>query len=346
MAAARRLLIDESAGETRGVVLLHGRPERLLIEPAGAVDAGWLHGERLVARVVRLERGLGMAFLDAAGQALTAAPAGLTEGARVVMRVTAPARAGKLAAARLEPDATPAEAPLGRLAPAPDLEARLRAFAPAASVERGAAAREAADLAQAQALAVEHPLPGGARLTIEPTRALVAVDVDLGGSAAGGDAKRRQRAANLAALAELARLLRLKGLGGLVVVDLAGKGHDGPALARAAREAFAADEPGVSLGAISRFGLFELQLPWRDTPLAERLTDGTGALSLQAAACALLRRIEQEAGPGAHVEASAAPEVIAAASAFAARLIDRIGPRFTLTPDPSLARDAFEVRRR
>jgi Ribonuclease G/E len=59
------------------------------------------------------------------------------------------------------------------------------------------------------------PLSGGASMWVEPTRALVAVDVNTGGdtSAAAG------LKANIAALRDLPRQLRLRGLGGQIVVD-------------------------------------------------------------------------------------------------------------------------------
>lgn len=61
------------------------------------------------------------------------------------------------------------------------------------------------------------PLPGGASLFVEPTRALVAVDVNTGTdtSLAAG------LKANLATARELPRQLRLRGLGGQITIDLA-----------------------------------------------------------------------------------------------------------------------------
>jgi Ribonuclease G/E len=61
------------------------------------------------------------------------------------------------------------------------------------------------------------PLPAGAFMAVEPTRALVAVDVNTGADASPAAALK----ANLAALRALPRALRLRGLGGQVVVDLA-----------------------------------------------------------------------------------------------------------------------------
>lgn len=60
-------------------------------------------------------------------------------------------------------------------------------------------------------------LPGGASMIIEPTAALIAVDVNTGADTAH-DAARR---ANLAAAGDILRQLRLRGLGGQVVIDFA-----------------------------------------------------------------------------------------------------------------------------
>src|SRR5690606_29163252 len=105
------------------------------------------------------------------------------------------------------------------LFPAQDIRAQLIAYARHADVEEGASARLVADEAEAEVLEMVHPLPGGGSIAIEPTRALTAVDVDVG-ERRGQDAKRVTRQANLAALGVAARLLRLKCLGGLVVFDL------------------------------------------------------------------------------------------------------------------------------
>lgn len=60
-------------------------------------------------------------------------------------------------------------------------------------------------------------LPGGAFMTVEPTRALVAVDVNTGRDLTPAAALK----ANLAAAAGLPRQLRLRGLGGQITVDFA-----------------------------------------------------------------------------------------------------------------------------
>jgi Ribonuclease G/E len=59
------------------------------------------------------------------------------------------------------------------------------------------------------------PLGGPASMAIEPTRALVAVDVNTGGDTSPAAGLK----ANLAAVKDLPRQLRLRGLGGQIVID-------------------------------------------------------------------------------------------------------------------------------
>lgn len=334
---SRRLYLDESGVERRGVVTLDGRPERLLLERAGEGPALEV-GERLRARLVRRDPGLGLVFLESeAGASLVCrqAPA-VSEGASLLVEVAAPRRRDKAPVVRLvAEDAAAPSSPAS-------LETRLAALAPGAAIFRGAEALAAADEAEAEALEVEHPLPGGARLYIEPTRALVAIDVDVGG-AGGADPKRSALRVNLTALSAAARLLRLKGLAGLVALDLAGKGGDGKTILEAARRAFAADGPEVSIGALSRFGVLELVLPWRATPLAERLCEPGGLLTSTSLACRLLRQVEHTAGPGARALARCAPEVATEAERLAPLLAARIGARFTIEARAEFARDRLEV---
>jgi Rne/Rng family ribonuclease len=189
-------------------------------------------------------------------------------------------------------------------------------------------------------------LPGGGRIWIEPTRALTAVDVDLGGRAAGPP-KKAARAANLEALAEAARALRLKGLGGLVVIDLVGRAHDPSALLTAARNAFAPDNPGVALGAVSRFGTLELTIPRRARPVVEVLTDETGEATPLTQGLALLRALEREAlaDPGGRFVGIAPEPLVEAARAALGPLNGRVGARLDLRAELPRGSAPFEVVR-
>ena len=341
----RRIYLDRGIGETRGVVTLDGSPERLLLRRDDD-DPRLILGARLIARVASLEPALGTAFLDLGGGAEAILPfkpdARPVRGEALDVEIRGEPRRGKLAVARA---LGVGEGSPRLITPAPDLAADLEALVHGAKLVEGRAARDVADEAEAEALETIHPLPGGGDIAIEATRALTAIDVDLS-DRKGGDAKRVTRQANLAALGMAARLLRLKGLGGIVVIDLVGRGHDGNALLAAARAAFGPDNPGVSIGPVGRFGTMELSLPRRARPLAERLCRDDGALSDRTLAQRLIRRLQAEAAsaPGARLQASCSPAVAAAAAPLAALLAEQIGARFTITPDPGSPRERLDVR--
>jgi len=340
----RRIYLDRGIGETRGVVTLDGRPERLIVRRDDD-DPRLMLGARLVARVASLEPALGTAFLDLGQGAEAILPfrpeARPVRGGALEVEIRAEPRSGKLAVARAF---GPGEGAPRLTAAAPDIAAELQDLVRDARLVEGRAARDVADDAEAEALDILHPLPGGGEIAIEPTRALTAIDVDLS-DRKGGDAKRVTRQANLAALGMAARLLRLKGLGGIVVIDLVGRGHDGTALLGAARAAFAPDNPGVSIGPVGRFGTMELSLPRRARPLAEILCRADGALSDRTLAQRLIRQIEAEAAsqPGARLNVRCAPEIAKAAAPLAKLLADQIGGRFAINADPALARERLDV---
>ncbi|HVI33781.1 ribonuclease E/G [Phenylobacterium sp.] len=340
----RHLYLDRGMGESRGVVTLDGQAERLLVRRDGD-DPRLALGARCVARVASLEPALATAFLDLGGGAEAILPfkpdAKPVRGQTLEIEIRSEPRRGKLAIARA---LGPGEGTPRLLGPPRDLAAELSALVREADIVEGAVAREMADQAEAEALEVLHPIPGGGVLAVEPTRALTAIDIDLG-ERKGADAKRVTRQANLAALGLAARLLRLKGLGGIVVIDLVGRGHDGNALMSAARAAFGPDNPGVAIGPVGRFGTMELSLPRRVTPLGEILCREDGQISDRTLAQRLIRRLEAEgaAQPGARLEARCAPGVAEAARPLGALLAGRIGARFTIKADPAVPRERLEV---
>jgi Ribonuclease G/E len=338
----REGFIDEAFGERRGVVLLDGKPERLIIERDGDIACQRL-GARSVARVRSVERGQGIAFLSLPEGPDGVAPIGrLAEGQAVEVEVAAEARDEK------GPSLTVvcvADGESRFLTAGPSLADRITAWTERAPATQGA--RDAADQAEEAALAVQHTLPGGGLISIEPTRALTAIDVDIA-DRRGGDAKRLAKSANLAAITEAARLIRLKGLGGAVVIDLVGKGHDGPAMSTAAKAAFAADEPGVSIGPISRFGLFELTVPHRFAPVASRLLDADGSPNVPTMTHRLARAIEREARaqPGDRIDVVCAPDVALAFAPHMRALTALIGERLSVVADPARSRSDYSIATR
>ena len=120
---------------------------------------------------------------------------------------------------------------------------------------------EAVDAALSPRLA----LPAGATAFVEPTRALVAVDVNTGGdtSLAAG------LKANLALARVLPRVLRIRGLGGQITLDLAPMPKkDRRVVEDALRRAFREDGAEVVLAGWTPLGCFELQKKRDRPPLA------------------------------------------------------------------------------
>lgn len=112
-------------------------------------------------------------------------------------------------------------------------------------------------------------LSGGAFLFVEPTRALVAVDVNTGAdtSLAAGIK------ANMAAARALPRALRLRGLGGQIALDLAPMPKkDRRGFESTLRAAFRTDPEDTVLAGWTPLGHFELQRKRGRTPLAQVLS--------------------------------------------------------------------------
>ncbi len=114
----------------------------------------------------------------------------------------------------------------------------------------------------------EVQLGQGAAIWVEPTRALVAVDVNTGGDTSPAAAQK----ANLAAAKALPRQLRLRGLGGQVTVDFAPMPKkDRRAVEMALRSAFKADPIDTALVGWTPIGHYELQRKRERMPLAGAL---------------------------------------------------------------------------
>ncbi len=112
------------------------------------------------------------------------------------------------------------------------------------------------------------PLAGGASYFIEPTRALIAVDVNTGGDASLAAGLK----ANLATARDLPRQLRLRGLGGQITLDLAPMPKkDRRQFETSLRAAFRQDSVETTLVGWTPLGHFELQRKRDRLPLSEVL---------------------------------------------------------------------------
>ncbi len=111
-------------------------------------------------------------------------------------------------------------------------------------------------------------LEGGAHMMIEPTRALIAVDVNTGGDTSPAAGLK----ANIAAARDLPRQLRLRGLGGQIVVDFAPMPkRDRAILDQVLRAAFKGEAAETNLAGWTTIGLYELVRKRDRAPLSEVL---------------------------------------------------------------------------
>ncbi len=144
------------------------------------------------------------------------------------------------------------------------------------------------------------PLKSGGSIVIDPTEALIAIDVNSGRGKTGKDVESTAFNTNIEAASEIARQLRLRDMGGLVVIDfidMKDRKHNRE-VEKQVREETREDRAKINISNISKFGLLELSRQ-RLRPSIEsrsyqkcRYCQGRGlVLSVESASVSLLRRI-------------------------------------------------------
>ncbi len=290
------------------------------------------------------------------------APVGTVRGVRVV-RAAQGGKGGRLAASPAE--AGPVGAgPVGLIARGPGAVERLAALHPTAEI----AADDAGLLASLRAVLGERlalvprafdddiaaqvadlasfdvALPLGAHLTIHPTAAVTAIDLDLAGGAEQRGGKRgAHEAVNRAAIPALAREIRLRNLAGGIIIDFAGlsvkrRATLGPTLAAA----LASDPLAPRFLGFSALGLAEVLRPRIHPPLHEMLT------TPHAHALAALREAAASvaADPATALCLTAAPAVIRALQADSVateQFLHRAGRKLALREDRTLPPHAWKL---
>lgn len=103
-------------------------------------------------------------------------------------------------------------------------------------------------------------LPSGGSIVIDPTEALVAIDVNSGSTGKGQNFEDSIFKANMEAATELARQLRLRDLGGLIVVDFIDMRSQKNIreVERQVKVAMKRDKAKVDISRISKFGLMQI----------------------------------------------------------------------------------------
>lgn len=146
-------------------------------------------------------------------------------------------------------------------------------------------------------------LKSGGYLVINPTEALVSVDVNSGKATKERHIEETALKTNLEAADEVARQLRLRDLGGLIVIDFIDMEdrRNNRKVENRLREALSSDRARIQVGRISSFGLLELSRQRLNPSLSEMQfqvcshCDGVGRVpTLDFAAIKVIRALEEE----------------------------------------------------
>ncbi|MBJ6120309.1 ribonuclease E/G [Sphingomonas mollis] len=191
-------------------------------------------------------------------------------------------------------------------------------------------------------------LKSGGYLVINPTEALVSIDINSGRSTREHNIEQTATATNLEAAQEIARQLRLRDMAGLVVIDFIDMDHSSNVrkVEKAMKEALKNDRARIQVGRISSFGLMEMSRQRLRTGVLEASTracphcEGTGLVrTASSAGLSALRLLEEEAarGRGSLLTLRASHEatiyVLNRKRADIAEVEDRYGVTIEVIPD-------------
>ncbi|MCK0164497.1 ribonuclease E [Marinobacter sp. S6332] len=149
----------------------------------------------------------------------------------------------------------------------------------------------------------EVKLPSGGSIVIDPTEALVSIDINSSRATKGQDIEETAFQTNLEAAEEIARQLRLRDMGGLIVIDFIDMtpARHQREVEQKVREALEIDRARVQVGKISRFGLLEMSRQRLRPSLGETRSEvcprceGQGTIrGIESLALSIMRLIYEE----------------------------------------------------
>ena len=203
-------------------------------------------------------------------------------------------------------------------------------------------------------------LPSGGSIVIDPTEALVSIDINSARATKGEDIEDTALQTNLEAADEVARQLRLRDMGGLVVIDFIdmSSSKNQRAVEDRIRDALEMDRARVQVGKISRFGLLEMSRQRLRPSLEETSTitcprcSGQGVIrDTKSLALSILRLMEEEALKDRSAEVRAFVPVDVASYLLNEKrnhiitIERRAHARLLVIPHPTMETPHFEVKR-
>ena len=203
-------------------------------------------------------------------------------------------------------------------------------------------------------------LPSGGSLVIDPTEALVSIDINSAKATKGSDIEETALNTNLEAAEEIARQLRVRDIGGLVVIDFIDMVN--PKSQRAVENRMQScleeDRARVQTSKISRFGLMEMSRQ-RLRPSLEEITtivcprcSGQGRIrDIKSSSLGILRVMEEEAlKEGSSIIRALVPMKVATFLLNEKRqdvleIETRTKTHITIVPNPNMDTPQYEVER-
>ncbi|WP_374588242.1 ribonuclease E/G [Novosphingobium sp.] len=191
-------------------------------------------------------------------------------------------------------------------------------------------------------------LKSGGYIVINPTEALVSIDINSGRSTKEHGIEATALNTNLEAAREIARQLRLRDMAGLVVIDFIDMEYNSNIrkVEKAMKDALKNDRARIQVGRISSFGLMEMSRQRLRTGVLEATTrscphcDGTGLVrTASSAGLSALRLIEDEAAKGKgsiislYASTEAAVYLLNAKRADLGEIEERYGVRVEVLPE-------------
>jgi len=203
-------------------------------------------------------------------------------------------------------------------------------------------------------------LPSGGVLVIDPTEAMISIDINSARATKGGDIEETALNTNLEAADEIARQLRLRDIGGLIVIDFIDMmpTKNQRAVENQLRDSLKIDRARVQVGRISRFGLLEMSRQRLRASLGDSSQnvcprcDGQGSIrGVESLALSVLRVVEEEAMKDktarviADLPVSVATFLLNEKRDILFEIESRQSVNITLIPNTNLETPHYEVRR-
>ena len=204
----------------------------------------------------------------------------------------------------------------------------------------------------------EVTLPSGGSVVIDPTEALISIDINSSRATRGADIEETALNTNLEAADEIARQLRLRDMGGLVVIDFIDmtSNRNQREVENRMRAALESDRARVQVGRISRFGLLEMSRQRLRPSLGETHAivcprcSGQGSIrDVESLALSILRIIQEEANKQKSMEVKVTVPLVVSSyllnekRAAVTEIEEQSKTKVIVVPNPELQTPHYEI---